>query len=557
MDATLFPGPEGQLLTIITTQAFRSVRWSSANTSTQLRSENKPCWKDRIAQLRDVYPDPYPRLSVDKRSISCDEFHTRYNSLAPNETAEQDKVVICGRIQSARSAGSKLIFLDLVQNGRKVQILCNQRHMDAMGVTPEKFKQFYHLLRRGDVLSVIGNPHRTGRGELSVTVSELPKLITPCLHDIPLRVKEQETSPYDRHVQLLSSPTASDILRTRSAIIQYIRNFFFNRSFMEVETPILASVAGGAVARPFQTCATEFPDRPLALRIAPELWLKRLVVGGFDKVFEIGPSFRNEGLDNTHNPEFTTCEFYHAYADLETLISITESLLTGLSQHIHTLHQTIQSSLSLPPAPFTTPFRRLDFIPALEQAMSHKLPNLTPTSTHNPTTQIHELFNNHLNQPLPSNPTLPRLLNRLSSIYLEPQCKEPTLIINHPECLSPLSKSFIHPQCGQVVAARAELFIDSREVMNMYEEENSPFEQRRKFEGQVGVQGKEMGCGVGSGEGGGKVGDESYLRALQWGLPPTGGWGCGVDRLCMLFTGARRIGDVLSFGNLRSVTRSE
>ncbi|KKZ65909.1 lysyl-tRNA synthetase [[Emmonsia] crescens] len=539
---------------ITTTQhTFRPVRWSSTNTPTGPDAESpvdKKGWKNRIAEIRNVCPEPYPRLSIDKRSITCDEFHSKYSYVKPNETAEQDSVVIYGRIQSARIAGSKLIFLDLVQNGRKVQVLCNQRHLDAMGVTPEKFKQFYHLLRRGDVFSTIGSPHRTGRGELSVTASELPTLITPCLHDIPLRIKEQDTSPYDRHVQLLSSPTAADILRARSSIIQYIRTFFLDKHFMEVETPILASVAGGAVARPFQTSATEFPDRPLSLRIAPELWLKRLVVSGFDKVFEIGPSFRNEGLDKTHNPEFTTCEFYHAFADLETLISLTESLFTGLSQHIHNLNQQTLETLTPTTASFATPFRRLDFIPDLETAMDQKLPDLTSTPTEEATTKVLQLFE-QLNHPRPANATLPRLLDRLSAIYLEPQCKDPTFIINHPECLSPLSKSFIHPTCGQIVAARAELFIDEREVVNMYEEENSPFEQRRKFEIQLGFQ--EDAVEV---EGDGKM-DESYLQALQWGLPPTGGWGCGVDRLCMLFTGARRIGDVLSFGNLRSVTRSE
>ncbi|OJD17697.1 lysine-tRNA ligase [Emergomyces pasteurianus Ep9510] len=537
--------------TTTTQRYFRSVRWSSTNTPTGPDTDNtvdKKGWKNRIAEIRNICPEPYPRLPIDKRSISCDEFHAKYNYIKPNETAEQDSVVIYGRIQSARTGGSKLIFLDLVQNGRKLQVLCNQRHLDVMGVTPEKFRQFYNLLRRGDVFSIIGKPHRTSRGELSVTASELPKLIAPCLHDIPLRIKEQETSPYDRHVQLLSSPTAADILRARSSIIQYIRNFFLDKAFMEVETPILASVAGGAVARPFQTSATEFPDRPLSLRIAPELWLKRLVVGGFDKVFEIGPSFRNEGLDKTHNPEFTTCEFYHAFADLETLISLTESFFMGLSQHIRNLNQTLET-LSPTTASFAARFRRLDFIPDVEKAMGQRLPDLTSTPTEEATTQVLQLFG-QLNHIPPANATLPRLLDRLSAIYLEPLCKDPTFIINHPECLSPLSKSFTHPTCGQTVAARAELFIDGREVVNMYEEENSPFEQRRKFEIQLRFQGDvEV-------DGDGKM-DETYLQALQWGLPPTGGWGCGVDRLCMLFTGARRIGDVLSFGNLRSVTRSE
>ncbi|EER43374.1 lysyl-tRNA synthetase [Histoplasma capsulatum H143] len=459
--------PSSPSVTTTKPQDCRLVRWSSTNTPTgpATHSLDRKGWENRITEIRNVYHEPYPRMTVDKRSISSDEFHSKYDYLKPNETAEQDYVVIYGRIQSARIAGSKLIFLDLVQNGRKVQVLCNQRHLDGMGVTPEKFKQFYHLLRRGDVFSVIGHPHRTSRRELSVAASQLPKLITPCLHDVPLRMKDQESSPYDRHVQLLSSPTAADILRARSSIIQYIRSFFLDRSFMEVETPILASVAGGAVARPFQTSATEFPDRPLSLRIAPELWLKRLVVGGFDKVFEIGPSFRNEGLDKTHNPEFTTCEFYHAFADLETLITLTESFFTGLDRHIRHLNETLET-LSPTTTSFAAPFCRLDFIPDLETAMCHKLPDFTTTPTEEATKTVIQLFE-QLSHPLPTNPNLPRLLDRLSAIYLEPQCRDPTFIINHPECLSPLSKSFTHPTCGQTVAARAELFIDQREVVNM------------------------------------------------------------------------------------------
>lgn len=145
-------------------------------------------------------------------------------------------------------------------------------------------------------LAVTGKPHRTGRGELTVDATELPKLLSPCLHDVPVHDASHETSPYPRHVQFLADPVTKDIIRARSAVVQYLRQFFLDRSFMEVNTPIVGSVAGGAIARPFYTNATEFPERELSLRIAPELWLKRLVVGGFDKVFEIGPSFRNEGM---------------------------------------------------------------------------------------------------------------------------------------------------------------------------------------------------------------------------------------------------------------------
>ncbi|MCJ1479536.1 hypothetical protein MMC13_008222 [Lambiella insularis] len=319
-----------------------------------------------------------------------------------------------------------------------------------------------------------------------------------------------------------------------------MRQFLSSNDYLEVQTPILAASAGGAVARSFETAATEFPDKALSLRIAPELWLKRFVIGGFDRVFEIGPSFRNEeGLDLNHNPEFTTCEFYRAYIDLEDLIKITEDMLGGLADHVSSITFKQQQLTAKASLPMKGPFRRIDFIPGLEAALSQQLPNLLSPDVE---VKIREILIARF-IPLPSSSSLPQMLDRLSAVFLEPQCKNPTFIINHPECLSPLSKSFVHSTTGQRVAARAELFVDSQEIANMYEEENSPFEQRRKFLEQSSYKPGLNEPDI----------DESYLDALEWGLPPTGGWGCGIDRLCMLMSGAKRIGDVLSFGTLRNV----
>lgn len=364
--------------------------------------------------------------------------------------------------------------------------------------------------------------------------------MVPILTNLPTILDDPQTRIRNRHADLLVNRRVADTLKLRSHIIQHLRNFFLNKSFLEVQTPILADGAGGAVARPFVTTATEFHDKTLALRIAPELWLKRLVLGGMDRVFEIGPAFRNEGLDANHNPEFTTCEFYKAFADLEELIEMTEALISGITLHINTL---IQKQLTALPTLDTTyysrPFKRIEFIPALEAAIRRKLPNLLSVDV---SEQLTSLFLD-LSIPLPSSPTLPRLLDKLSSQYLETQCTDPTFIIHPPACLAPLSKSFIDPATKQLVSARVELFIQGQEIANMYEEENSPFEQRRKFIEQAQWQDDENSANI----------DESYLEALEWGLPPTGGWGCGVDRLCMLFSGASRIKDVLPFGNLRNV----
>ncbi|KAJ6056511.1 hypothetical protein N7444_005609 [Penicillium canescens] len=459
-------------------------------------SSSEKAMQDRYQQLKYICGDPYPRLKVNKNTLTLPEFRSRYSGLANNDTVETT-VSVSGRVHTSRIAGSKLVFFDMWQDDHKIQVMCN-----IQSVASAEFKRFFRLLRRGDSFSVTGKPHRTARGELTIDATELPTLLSTCFHDIPVHDTKHEVSPFPRHVQFLADRPTMDIIKARSALTQYMRRFFLDRSFLEVNTPIVEGVAGGAVARPFYTTATEFSDRQLSLRIAPELWLKRMVVGGFDKVFEIGPSFRNEGLDKTHNPEHTQPD----------------------NSQLH------------------NPFRRIDFITGIEEAINRKLPDLEDPKA---LEQVRTIFTD-LSLPLPQNPSLPRLLDELCSQYVEPQCIDPTFIINPPECLSPLSKSFLHPVTNQRVAARGELFIEGKEVVNTYEEENSPFEQRRKFEDQMRFSKDANEPG--------EI-DESYLEALEWGLPPTGGWGCGVDRLVMLFTGAKRIGDVLPFGNLRAVTR--
>jgi lysyl-tRNA synthetase class 2 len=351
---------------------------------------------------------------------------------------------------------------------------------------------------------------------------------------------DRQTRIRNRHVDLLVNKKVADTLRVRSHIIQYIRDFLLKDEFLEVQTPVIAGEAGGAIARPFTTVATEFSEKQLALRIAPEIWLKRLIIGGMDRVFEIGPAFRNEGLDATHNPEFTTCEFYKSFADLEELISMTERMLSGLVEQVKTLRKFPLNELpELDASLFTTPFKRIQFIPAIEEALGQNLPDLTADDAAD---ELVLLLNKH-HIPVPSSSTLPRLLDKLASSFIEPHCHKPTLIIHHPACMAPLAKSFVDPTTNQIVSARAELFIRNREIANMYEEENSPFEQRAKFLQQAQWRDDENRAVI----------DASYLEALEWGLPPTGGWGCGLDRLVMLFSGAPRISDVLSFGSLKNV----
>ncbi|KAI4181032.1 MAG: hypothetical protein LQ348_005102 [Seirophora lacunosa] len=246
-----------------------------------------------------------------------------------------------------------------------------------------------------------------------------------------------------------------------------------------------------------------------------------------------------QGIDKTHNPEFTTCEFYAAYEGLPSLMTTTERLLTRLATATNELIKGPLSSLPVCDIDFASPFRRLDFIKEIESAMNYRLPDLAHKDSE---AELLKIFTER-NIRIPERATLPKLLDRLSAEYLEPRCQSPTWIIHHPECLAPLSKSFVDPESQQRVSARAELFIGGKELVNTYEEENSPFEQRRKFQEQAKYRDDTSRMEI----------DESYLEALEWGLPPTGGWGCGIDRLVMLLSGADRINDVLPFGNLRNV----
>lgn len=392
------------------------------------------------------------------------------------------------------------------------------------------------------IVAAYGNPHRSTSGQLSVRALELPQILTPSLASLPHKLEDRESRIRNRHVDMLVNLEVAETLRLRSHIIQHMREFLLKDGFLEVQTPLISDKASGAIAKPFTTVATEFSEKQLALRIAPEIWLKRLVIGGMDRVFEIGPAFRNEGLDATHNPEFTTCEFYKSFEDLEGLMSLTENMLLGMAKSVISLQET-----KLPHLPkldidlYVTPFKRISFIPAIEKGLGFNLPDLTTSDAEE---RLVALFTEH-SLPLPLSPTLPRLLDKLSSIFIEPSCTSPTFITHHPACMAPLSKSFLDEQTQQLVSARAELFIQNREVANMYEEENSPFEQRKKLVQQLKWKDEENRASSGV--------DESYLEALEWGLPPTGGWGCGVDRLAMLFSGAKRISDVLAFGSLRNV----
>ncbi|KAI0158261.1 hypothetical protein GGR57DRAFT_459726 [Xylariaceae sp. FL1272] len=495
----------------------------------------------RVQKLEKYDALKYPRLGRRPDRMGVPEFREAFK--AETSTPAPEEVVLEGRIMTLRRSGAKLVFLHILGGYQQVQAMVDFAQLPYL---LDHFKKALKPLRRGDIISIKGKAIRTKAGELTLSATELPTLLSPAIAPLPEKLTNVETRILNRQVDFLVNQRASDTLRLRSQVVKSMRDFFHEQDFLEVQTPMLADSAGGAIARPFLTSATEFPEKSLSLRIAPELWLKRLVVGGNDKVFEIGQSFRNEGLDPTHNPEFTTCEFYSAYTNLPELISMTEDLIGRL---VKDATRAIQSRLTSLDAPNVSSqdgrWKQVEFIPALEEILGFKFPDLSDPSA---LQKLRDLLADE--NPLATNPelSLNKALDYLASAHLEKDSfGQPLFIIHHPACMAPLSKSFTCPKTGQLVSARAELFIEGREIANMYEEENDPFEQRRKFEEQVRSKNN-----ASDDEDPSEI-DESYVQALEHGLPPTGGWGCGVDRLVMLLSGSSRISDTLPFGNLKNI----
>jgi len=483
-------------------------------------------------------PNPYPhkfKVTYDLRN-----FEKEYGHLKKGELVK-DKVITVGcRIYNIRTAGENLRFYEVAVDGAETQIMAT----NLENTSQISFADQHDHLRRGDIIGVIGFPGRTSPkrednpGELSIFAQEVV-LLAPCLHQIPSEhygFKDQEERYRNRHLDLIMNKSTVATFKARAKIIKYIRNYFDDAGFFELETPILLKNAGGATAKPFYTEHNDL-KMTLALRIATELPLKQLVVGGINRVYELGRQFRNEGIDLTHNPEFTSCEYYEAFADVYDVMERTEELVEGLVKEVCGSLETKFTTQTgeVYNVNWAKPWKRIEMIPALEEACGEAFP---------PGDQLHTQETNDFLQRMMKKTgvdctpplTNARMLDKLVGEFIEEKCVNPTFITGHPQMMSPLAK---YHRSNPGLCERFEAFVCKKEIVNAYTELNDPFDQRLRFEEQARQKAQ--------GDDEAQVLDEGFLTAMEYGLPPTGGWGTfirilGITSECVVLTCALRTG---------------
>ncbi len=460
---------------------------------------------------------PYP--SEVRRTHSLNQIQEQFADLE----SSGEPLTVIGRVTAVRGHGA-IAFIDIKDQSGTFQLQLSQED-----VAPEIFVRF-EMLDAGDWIEASGKAITTKRGTQSLLISEF-HIVSKSIRPLPSEwygLKDQETRYRQREVDMQLNAEVLQVFQTRAATIQWIRNFLSSQGFTEVETPILQPLAGGATAAPFTTHHNAL-DMDLYLRIAPELYLKRLLVGGMEKVFEIGKNFRNEGISRQHNPEFTMLEFYWAFADYEDLMDFTDTLINGLVQDLSSSDITWgEHTLSL-----TTPIPRKRYVDLVSERLGVNI-----LDEKNPEVYI-EIFKKEGLQ-IPETKTYSKLVDELYKELIRPQLIQPVILYDYPKEMVPLAKeSTSDPR----VVEMFQLLIAGSEIVKAYSELNDPVEQRARFEEQMKAREK--------GDIEAQQIDESYIRALEYGMPPAGGYGLGIDRLVMLLANAPSLRDTILFPLLR------
>jgi lysyl-tRNA synthetase class 2 len=494
-----------------------------ANELIRRRREKLEAWRARgVNPFGSRFPVTHWAGTVQLRFRDADE--------AALKTA--GPVSLAGRVMAMRHHG-KSCFAALRDQSGQIQLYARA---DVLG---DAYPAFVDL-DVGDFAGVTGEVFRTRTGELTVAVKEF-EFLTKALRPLPEKwhgLKDVETRYRRRYVDLIVNPQVREAFVMKSRLIAAIRAFFDARGFLEVETPMMQPIPGGAAAKPFVTHHNAL-DMPLYLRIAPELYLKRLVVGGLERVYEINRNFRNEGISTQHNPEFTMLEFYQAYADYNDLMQLTEELFLHLGQTLFGKEELVYQGETVRLAP---PWRRLPFFEALTLAVDTRVTPATDARTLGEAAARRGGFasDRKTRAVLLGDEGVVALWKEIFDTLVEPSLVQPTFVVDFPIELSPLSKQ----KAGQPrLVDRFELYVCRREIANAYSELNDPIDQRRRFEEQAAERerGDEEAHWM----------DDDFVRALEYGLPPTAGEGIGIDRLAMLFTDASSIRDVILFPHLR------
>ena len=486
-------------------------------------SEQMQVRRQKLADLRNQGIDPYIITKFDRTHLSS-EITENYDAL------EGSCVAIAGRLMAKRIMG-KASFAHILDRTGKMQVYCS---MDSLGEESYKFFKTYDI---GDILGIRGSVFKTKTGEISVHAEEIT-LLTKSLNPLPEKfhgITDTDMRYRQRYVDLIMNPEVRDTFVKRSTVIREIRKFLDGRDFIEVETPMLVSNAGGAAARPFETHYNAL-DEDVKLRISLELYLKRLIVGGLERVYEIGRVFRNEGVDTRHNPEFTLMELYQAYTDYHGMMELTESMFKYLAEKVcgGTSIKYGENIIDL-----GSPFRKLTMVDAVKEYSGVDFTNVK-------TVEEARKLADEKGVAYEERHTKGDILNLFFEEFCEASLIQPTFVMDHPVEISPLTKR--KPQDPDYVE-RFELFINGWEMCNAYSELNDPIDQRERFAAQDAA--------FAAGDEEANHTDEDFLNALEIGMPPTGGIGYGIDRLVMLLTDSAAIRDVLLFPTMKSLDSSK